>query len=171
MVAALKRRNPRFGNRRIALSIARTSFAEIDKDVDRRVLANYYRLWPGSGGPCWLTVTGNMRDSIWSIERFRCESITLKTHRILVLMDQFTRRIISFGVHMGTVDAIARCRIFNRAITTQGAPCTLSSAKNLLFEVHRWNANLRVIEVDELKPVPHTLTSRPFLERLIGTIR
>ncbi len=48
-----------------------------------------------------------MKDSLWSVDMFRCESINLKTHWVLVVMDQFTRRIIGFGVHCGNVDGIA----------------------------------------------------------------
>ena len=32
-------------------------------------------------------------------------------------MDQYTRRIIGFGVHAGTIDGAALCRMFNRAIS------------------------------------------------------
>ena len=35
-------------------------------------------------------------------------------------MDQFTQRIIGFGVHAGNVDGFALYRIFNTAISTQG---------------------------------------------------
>jgi hypothetical protein len=34
-------------------------------------------------------------------------------------MDQYTRRIIGFGVHAGAVDGVALCRLFNRAIRGQ----------------------------------------------------
>ena len=40
-----------------------------------------------------------------------------------------------------------------------------------LFEAHRWTANLRILEIDEIKTVPHVPVSHPFVERLIGTIR
>ena len=36
---------------------------------------------------------------------------------------------------------------------------------------HRWLANLRVLEIEEVKSVPYTPVSHPFVERLIGTIR
>lgn len=51
----------------------------------------------------------------------------LHTHWVLVVMDQFTRRIIGFGVHAGDVDGVALCRMFNRAISGQGEPPYLSS--------------------------------------------
>ena len=35
----------------------------------------------------------------------------------------------------------------------------------------RWLANLRVLEVDEIKTIPDTPRSHAFVERLIGTIR
>jgi hypothetical protein len=62
------------------------------------------RLFPGirrTGGPSWLTFLGHMKDSLWSVDLFRCESATLRTHR-LVVMDQYTRKIIGFGMHAGS---------------------------------------------------------------------
>jgi hypothetical protein len=41
---------------------------------------------------------------------------------VLVVMDQFTRRIIDFGIHAGDVDGVAHCRMFNTAISTRCAP-------------------------------------------------
>jgi putative transposase len=114
---------------------------------------------------------GHMKDSLWSVDLFRCESITLRAHWVLVVMDQFTRRIIGFAIHAGAVDGIALCQMFNHAITKQGVPSYLSSDNDPLFEFHRWKANLRVLQVNELKAVPYTPTSHPFVERLIGTIR
>ena len=86
-------------------------------------------------------------------------------------MDQFTRRIIGFGVHAGDVDGIALCRMFNSAISTQGIPHYLSSDNDPLFRYHRWQANLRILDVKEVKSVPYVPLSHPFVERLIGTIR
>ena len=40
-----------------------------------------------------------------------------------------------------------------------------------MFEAHRWQATLRVLEVDEIETVPHVPMSHPFVERLIGTVR
>jgi hypothetical protein len=52
-----------------------------------------------------------MKDSLWSIDLFRCESATLRTYWVLVVMDRYTRRIIGFGVQAGTVDGVALCRM------------------------------------------------------------
>ena len=86
-------------------------------------------------------------------------------------MDQFTRRIIGFAVHAGYVDGVALCRMFNKAIARTGVPKYLSSDNDPLFTYHRWLANLRILEIDELKTVPHTPVSHPFVERLIGSLR
>jgi transposase InsO family protein len=86
-------------------------------------------------------------------------------------MDQFTRRIVGFAVHRGVVDGVALCRIFNRAIHTQTLPKYLSSDHDPLYRFHQWQANLRVLEVQEIKTVPYVPLSHPFVERLIGTIR
>ena len=40
-----------------------------------------------------------------------------------------------------------------------------------MFEAHRWTANLRILEIDEIKTVPRVPLSHPFVERLIGTVR
>jgi transposase InsO family protein len=57
-----------------------------------------------------------MKDGLWSADLFRCESLTLRTHWVLVVMDQFTRRILGFGIHRGIVDGPALCRMFQQAI-------------------------------------------------------
>jgi transposase InsO family protein len=95
----------------------------------------------------------------------------LKSYWVLVVIDQFTRRIIGFGVHAGDVDGIALCRMFNSTISTQGAPHYLSSDNDPLFLYHRWQANLRILDVTEIKAVRYAPLSHPFVERLIGTIR
>ena len=95
----------------------------------------------------------------------------LKTHWVLVVMDQFTRRIIGFGVHAGDVDGIVLCCLFNKATAGMGTPRYLSSDNALLFQHQRWQANLRILEVEEIKSVPYAPLSHPFVERLIGTIR
>jgi len=170
-IVELKQRNPRFGCPRIGEQLAKTFGIEIDKDVVRRVLAAHYRPERGVGGPSWLTLLGQTKDSLWSLDLFRVESILLKTHWILVVMDQFTRRIIGFGVQAGAVDGVALCRMFNQAIGGQGLPVRLSLDHDPLFEFKQWQANLRVLEIQTICTVPYVPVSHPFVERLIGTIR
>jgi hypothetical protein len=86
-------------------------------------------------------------------------------------MDQFTRRIIGFGVHSGIVDGVALCRLFHRAVRGHNLPKYLSSDHDPLYRFHQWEANLRILEVTEIKTVPYVPLSHPFVERLIGTIR
>ena len=95
-VVEMKQRNPNWGCPRIAQQIALAFHIHIDKDVVRRILAHHYRPGQDSGGPSWLTFLGHMKDSLWSIDLFRCESATLRSHWVLVVMDQFTPRIIGF---------------------------------------------------------------------------
>ena len=102
---------------------------------------------------------------------FRCESVLLKTHRVLVVMDRLTRRIICFGLHAGDVDGVALYRMFNKAIITMDTRRYLSSDNDPLFQFHQWHANLRILDIDEVKSAPYTPRSHPFFERLIGTIR
>ena len=170
-VVEMKRRNPTWGCRRIAQQIALAFGVAIDKDDVRRIRGRHYRPDAGSGGPSWLTFLGQMKDSLWSADLFRCESLCLRTHWVLVVMDQFTRRIIGFGIHREIVDGPALCRMFQRAIQGQSAPKYLSTDNDPLYRFHRWQANLRVLEVSEIKTVPFVPWSHPFIERLIGTIR
>ncbi len=106
-IVAMKRCNPRYGCPRIAQKINLAFGLELDKDVVRRILATHYRPAPGNNGPSWLTTIGHTKDSLWSVDIFRAESITLKTHWIMVVMDQYTRKIIGFAVHAGNVDGPA----------------------------------------------------------------
>src|SRR5256884_4142642 len=104
LVVEMRQRNPNWGCPRIAQQIALAFHIQIDKDVVRRILAHHYRPGQNSDGPSWLRFLGHMKDSLWSMDLFRCESATLRTHWVLVVMDQYTRRIIGFGVHARKVD-------------------------------------------------------------------
>ena len=171
-ILATKQRNPSWGCPRIAQQIALAFGIPVDKDVVRRVLATHYQPKPDAGGPSWLTFPGHIKDSLWSADLFRCESAVLRTHWILVVMDQYTRRIIGFGLHAGTVDGIALCRMFNHAIRGhRSIPKYLSSDNDPLYRFHQWQANLRILDVAEIKTVPYVPLSHPFVERLIGTLR
>ncbi len=86
-------------------------------------------------------------------------------------MDQFTRRIVGFSVHNGDLDGAVACRMFNSIISKQEQPKRISSDNDPLFQFHRWKANLRILDIEEVKSVPYTPISHPFVERLIGTVR
>jgi transposase InsO family protein len=64
--------------------------------------------------------------------------------------------------------------MFNDAFDRQGQgglPRYLSTDHDPLFEFHCWKANLRILEIDEIKTIPHVPVSHPIVERLIGTTR
>jgi len=170
-IVELKRRNPRFGCPRIALIISRTFGITVDKNLVRRILIHHTAPESNGGGPSWLTFLGQMKDSLWSLDLFRCEPITLRSHWVLVVMDQFTRRLMGFGVQPDVVDGKTLCRMFNTILAGSDPPRYLSSDHDPLFTYHRWQANLRILEVREIKSIPTVPLSHPFIERLIGTIR
>jgi putative transposase len=167
----MKQRNPRMGWRKIAEHIAHTFGVEIDKDVVRRILDNHYVPTLKGDGPSWLTTIGHIRDSLWSMDLFRCESIFLQSFWVMVVMDICTRRIIGFGVERGYIDGVAVCRMFNHAIAKKPLPKYLSTDNDPLFRFHRWRANLKILDIEEIKAVPFTSISHPFVERLIGSLR
>ncbi|KAF5406730.1 MAG: hypothetical protein Udaeo2_32100 [Candidatus Udaeobacter sp.] len=68
-----------------------------------------------------LSFIGHTTNSLWSVDLFRCESIVLRSYWVLVVMDQFTRRLVGFGVHCGVVTGLDVCRMFNSAVRGQGS--------------------------------------------------
>ena len=170
-VVAMKQRNPAWGCPRIAQQITLVFGVPLNKDVVRRILAVRYRPEPDSAGPSWLTTLGHAKDSLWSLDLFRCESAILRTHWVLVVMDQCTRRIVGFGVQRDVVDGVGLCRMFNRATRGHTPPTYVSSDHDPLYRFHQWEANLRILDVKAIKTVPYVPLSHPFVERLIGTIR
>src|SRR5437667_11217961 len=127
-IVELKRRNPRFGCVRIAQQIAHAFGIELDKDVVRRVLGKHYRPGDsGTNGPSWLTFIGHVKDSLWSVDLFRCESILLRSHWVMVVMDVFTRRIIGFGVERAARCGVSVCRMFKRITPGKSLPRHLRS--------------------------------------------
>jgi hypothetical protein len=75
-IVELKQRNPRFGRPRIADIINLTFGTTINKDIVRRLLAKHYKPDPmANNGPSWLNFLGHGKDSLRSIDFFRCESL------------------------------------------------------------------------------------------------
>jgi hypothetical protein len=91
-VVEMKKRNPTWGCPKIADQINLAFGTSINKDVVRRILALHYRPEPAADGPSWLNFLGHTKDSLWSLDLFRCESMILRTHWVLDVMDHYTRR-------------------------------------------------------------------------------
>ena len=154
-VTEMKRKNPRFGYQRIADQLALAFDIPVGKHLVPRILAKHYRPGPGSGGPSWLTFLGHSKDTLWSVDLFRCESLILKTHWVMVFMDQCTRRIVGFAVCGGSPDGPTVCRMLRHIILGSAPPTHLSSDHDPLFEYQRWKANLRILGGKEVKTVPY----------------
>src|ERR1017187_6493470 len=80
-------------------------------------------------------------------------------------------RLSAFGLQAAPLDGVALCRMFNQAIAGQGLPARLSLNHDPLFTFQRWQANLRLLEIEAIQTVPYAPVSHPFIERLIGTLR
>ena len=170
-VVQFKGLNPRCGYRRIAEQISITFEVEIDKDMVRRILATHYKPVKNKSGPSWLTLLGHTKDSLWSMDLFKTESIVLKTHWVLVVMDQHTRRIVGFAIQPIVVDGAALCRMFNEIIYQTHSPKRLSLDHDPIFRYDQWVRNLRILDIVPIRTIPCVPLSHPFVERLIGTIR
>jgi len=56
--------------------------------------------------------------------------------------------------------------MFNDARRKQETSNRISTDNDPLFQYHRWKANLRVLEIEEVKSLPYAPMSHPFIERL-----
>ena len=64
-ILEMKKRNPRMGCPKIALTISKIFGIEIDKDIVRRILKKYYHPSPfDHGGPSWLTFLGHAKEGL-----------------------------------------------------------------------------------------------------------
>lgn len=87
-IVEMKGRNPRYGCPRIAQQINLAFGLGLYKDTVRRVLAVHYKPDPNNRVPSWLTTIGHTRDSLWSVDLFRCESIPVKSHWVMATGDR-----------------------------------------------------------------------------------
>ena len=146
-----------FGYQRIAEQTAHAFGVDINRDVRT----------PGPGealsrpipGILWSLLAdfpcAHTKDSLWSVDLFRGESILLRSHWVLVVIDVYTRRFIGFGIRGEFIDGATVCRLFHQAIAGQTRPRRISTDHDPPFRFHRWLANLRILEIDEIKSVPH----------------
>lgn len=172
LVLDIKHRNPRMGYDRIAMQVLQAFGVEVDKHVIRRILAKHYKpIYPG--GPSWLTFLGQAKDSLWGrdagpIDLFRCESIGtvfrhLRSHWVMLAVDIHTRRIVGFAAHAGDVNGSIACRLLNQILGGRSPPARISTDHDPIFKHHRWQATLRVLDIDEVKTVPYTPQSQDYV--------
>ena len=163
-VVAMKQRNPSWGCPRIdTQQMALALGTEIDKDVVRRILTRLHHR-------AELDLSRSILADIsrpYERQSVELRFVPMRVRRSLkahwgsgCLMDQFTRRIIGFSVHCGAVNGVALCRMFQQAIRGNSLPKYLSSDHDPLYRFHQWQANLRVLEVTEIKTMHYTCRYR-----------
>jgi Endonuclease/Exonuclease/phosphatase family len=96
-----------------------------------------------------LSFIGHLKDSLWSVDLFRCESILLRSHWVMVVMDVFTRRIIGFGVEHADPCGASICWMFNQIIAGKAASSAPEFRPRPAISFPRWLANLRILGVEE----------------------
>jgi len=70
-------------------------------------------------------------------------------------MDQCRRRLVGTGVQCGTVTAADVSRVLDAAIHGQACCDTSERITIRCSKSHRWTANRWILEIDEIKTVPH----------------
>jgi transposase InsO family protein len=144
-VVEMKRRDPKFGCLKIARQIAHAFGIELNKDVVRRILQQHYAGLPHGNGPYWLTTLALAKDTLWSLDLFRCESIMLRSYWVMLIIDVFSRRCIGFAVARGDIDGPIVCRMFKCARANQGLPKYLSTDHDPLFPTTRKSRSVIVL--------------------------
>jgi putative transposase len=171
-VVDMKQRNPTWGCPRIADQITLAFGIPINKDVVRRILSRYYRPEPDGGGPSWLTFLGHMKDSLWSVDLLRCESVALRTIGCWWwwISTHVASSDLEFKPESSMVRRFAACSITRFAVRpfrNIWVPIT-TRCIGFINGKRIWGS---VLGVTEIETVPYVPLSHPFVERLIGTIR
>lgn len=170
-IVEIKEKNPRYGCPKIAMLASNVLGKKIDKETVRRILLKHFKPTPGSG-PSWLSPIGNAPNKLFSLDLFRVESVFLRTYWVMLVMDQFSRRIIGFAVHVGQPNGGDICFMFNSIMQRKRRPKYLSSDNDPLFEYWLWKSNLEwLYHIEEIKTVSFVPFSHPFIERQIGSVR
>jgi putative transposase len=171
LVVDLKIKNPYYGCEKIVLLICNSFGLQVNEQRVRRILRKYLKP-PPSSGPSWLSFLGSAKDSLWSVDFFRCESILLQSYAVMIVLDQFTRKIMGVAVCCYPAKGEDACRMFAGVVSgAKSSPRHLSFDHDPLFGFSQWKANLRVLEIDSIQTVPDIPWSHPFVERLIGSVR
>ena len=76
------------------------------------------------------------------------------TRRLDNVCGEFSLTALAYNMRRA-INGADLCRMFNAAMHGRGTPRHLSTDHDPLFEAHRWTANLRILEIDEIKTVPH----------------
>jgi hypothetical protein len=121
-VLEMKRRTPKFGCLRAAQQISYALGVDVCKDVVRRILQQHCPPGPNSNGPSSLTDLAHAKDSLWSLDLFRCESITLRSCWVLAIIDVFSRRFVGLAVEHGAVDGPVVCRMLTARGRSRACP-------------------------------------------------
>lgn len=61
--------------------------------------------------------------------------------------------------------------MLNQILSKKKLPKYLSPDNDPLFQLNRWQANFRILDIEEIKSIPYTPVSHPFVERVIGITR
>lgn len=90
----------------------------------------------------------------------------------MVAIDVYSRKTIGYATQECYCTGPSVCRMFNEILAmSPNAPKIISTDNDPLFKYHRWESNLRVADIEEIKTVPGIALSHPYVERVIGTTR
>ena len=169
-IVELKSRNPRFGCPRIARIISQTFGIDIDKNVVYRVLAKHYAR-AGRNRTLVVVVHRPHRPTASGAWTFFDASRSCSGATGCSWSWTSSRVVSSASACIAAPSRASTCVACSTPRFMVSVPRHLSTDYDPVFEAHRWMANLRILEIDEIKTVPHVPLSHPFVERVIGTMR
>ena len=174
LVVELKVKNPEYGCLRIAQTVNNLLGTNISEQTVRRILKQKNLTTdPEKSGPSWLTFLSQSKDSLWSIDLFRVESIHLKSYWVLAVIDVYSRKIVGYSVFAGnTVSGQNLCYMFNSILAkSRVVPKRISRDRDPLYKFEQWVRNMGILGIDQVYGPPYCPTANPFVERVIGTTR
>ncbi|MFK7827865.1 MAG: transposase [Oligoflexales bacterium] len=170
LIIEIKKRNLSFGCPRIAMMVTNATGTRISEHTVRRILRRYFK--PNGGGPSWLTFLASQKDSLWSLDFFRVDSIALKSYWVMIVTDQFSREIVGIRTLGKVIQGSRVCHSFNNLISEIGRqPKYLSTDNDPVFNFHLWQINIEMMNIEQVNSIPGVPTSHPFIERCIGSTR
>jgi hypothetical protein len=171
MIITLKKENMHWSSKRI-----RDELLQLGVKVSRNSITNIlkeYGLYPTDDGNKWEQWKGQFRDHIWAADFFFVETIKELSCMVFILVDIYTKEILSIQVHEGrrgitTFWVAGKITQVIRKLKRQ--PENLIHDRDPLFlgQVTRLCA---VAEIKELKVPPRYPVMNAFAERTIQSIR
>jgi hypothetical protein len=105
----------------------------------------------------------------WKNVTSSAQIFTLAMPQPVTALNTLTIQLISHN-SLTETDDNWNVQVHHSPMPPQPGGANRNTSVPITIRFHRWLANLRVMEVEQIKSLPFAPVSHPFVERLIGTI-